>query len=135
MKMSIKQWPTPERPREKLLRNGSNSLSNTELLAIVLGNGTTGKSAFAIAQELLQKFDGDLNLLARITPDELLQIGGIGQAKAVKLAAVFELTRRRTVPSDLSSIRSSQDAFSLLRENVQPLGSPDTAATKPAFKS
>lgn len=113
---TIKDWPADDRPREKLLGLGSQALSNTELLTIILGNGMVGKSAFMIAQELLLTFDSDLSKLAALSPDELTQFEGIGKAKAVKLCATFELARRRPKEEqDKATIRSSKDAHELVR--------------------
>lgn len=91
--MAISDWPEAERPRERLLRQGAQALSDAELLAIFLRVGVRGKSAVDLARELLARFGGDLALLASANP-KTLRMPGIGQAKAVQLAATLELARR-----------------------------------------
>jgi len=91
--MAISDWPEAERPRERLLRQGAQALSDAELLAIFLRVGVRGKSAVDLARELLARFEGDLSRLASAKPKEL-RMPGIGQAKAVQLAATLELARR-----------------------------------------
>ncbi len=91
--MAISDWPEAERPRERLLRQGAQALSDAELLAIFLRVGVRGKSAVDLARELLARFGGDLALLASAKP-KALRMPGIGQAKAVQLAATLELARR-----------------------------------------
>lgn len=92
--MAITDWPSAERPRERLLRCGSAALSDAELLAIYLRVGVRGKSAVDLARDLIARFDGDLSRLARATPAELAGTPGIGQAKAAQIHACFELSRR-----------------------------------------
>ncbi len=91
----IKDWPLAERPREKLLQNGAESLSDAELLALVLrtGEATSGMSALDHARLLLSRF-GTFRQLARATASELCQIKGIGPAKAAEILAVFQIARR-----------------------------------------
>ena len=91
----IKNWPENERPREKLLRRGAESLSEAELLALVLRTGDAGggNSALDLARQLLQRF-GCLRNLGRATATDLCQQRGIGPAKAAELLAVFQLARR-----------------------------------------
>lgn len=92
--MSITDWPEGERPRERLLALGPQALSDAELLAIYLRVGVRGKSAVDLGRELLQRFDGHLNLLIDASLDELASVSGIGMAKAAQLKASFELARR-----------------------------------------
>ncbi|MGE5946844.1 MAG: RadC family protein [Betaproteobacteria bacterium] len=92
--MAISDWPEGERPRERLLTQGAEALSDAELLAIYLRVGVRGKSAVDLARELLQRFDGRLGLLADASLAELAGIPGIGNAKAAQLKASFELARR-----------------------------------------
>ncbi|MDE2286689.1 MAG: DNA repair protein RadC [Burkholderiales bacterium] len=91
--MSISHWPAGERPREKLLSLGAEALSDAELLAILLRIGTAGKSAVALARELLSHF-GTLNRLFCATASELNAVRGIGTAKYAQLQAVLEIARR-----------------------------------------
>jgi DNA repair protein RadC len=92
--MAIKDWPSDERPRERLRRHGAAALSDAELLAIFLRVGIKGSSAVDLARALLQRFDGNLASLASATPDQLAALPGIGPAKASQLAAALELARR-----------------------------------------
>ena len=92
--MTIAQWPAAERPREKLLAQGPGSLSDAELLALVLHTGCRGKSSLAIARQLLQEYQGLAAMLAA-EPDMLAGSAGIGPAKAARLIAVRELCQRQ----------------------------------------
>ena len=91
--MAITDWPANERPREKLIELGAESLSDAELLAIFLRVGVTGKSAVDLARDLLIKF-GSLNGIFAATEHELSQVHGIGSSKYVQLQAIFEMSRR-----------------------------------------
>lgn len=92
--MPIPQWPPQERPRERLLAQGPDVLSDAELLAIFLRVGIKGKSAVDLARELLARFDGSLGRLAQAPPKALSSLPGIGPAKAAQLVASIELARR-----------------------------------------
>ena len=92
--MAITDWPEAERPRERLLAQGAQALSDAELLAIFLRVGVKGKSAVDLARELLGHFDGKLSDLAQASVKELSALPGIGPAKATQLMAVLELARR-----------------------------------------
>ncbi len=91
--MGIADWPLQERPRERLLAQGAGSLSDAELVAVCLRSGIRGKSAVDLARELIARFGGVAGLLAANLPD-LVQVDGLGTAKAAQLAAVIELARR-----------------------------------------
>lgn len=94
---SIKSWHEDDRPREKLVNKGANSLSNAELLAIIINNGTTNKSALDLARELLQKCDNNLFTLSKLSVIEIInfKIKGIGPAKAISIVAALEISNRR----------------------------------------
>ncbi len=92
-KLTVKELPLDDRPREKLLLRGAQSLSDAELVAILLRTGKKGKSVIEIARELISR-DGNLAMLATKTVDSLQKISGIGKDKAATLAAAFELSRR-----------------------------------------
>lgn len=94
MKTTIKSWGEDERPREKMISKGCSSLSNAELIAIVLQSGTRKKTAVDLARELLSKSQGRLKGLADMSFEQMQTISGIGCAKAVAVLALFELTRR-----------------------------------------
>jgi len=91
--MAITDWPTGERPREKLLARGAAALSDAELLAIFLRTGMVGKSAVDLARELLTRF-GSLTRLVAASESDFCETKGMGQAKFVQLQAVLEMSRR-----------------------------------------
>ncbi len=89
----ISRWPKQERPRERLLQQGGQHLSDTELLGILIGKGTKKKTAIDLARELLDHYESLENLFSR-SPAELMKVKGIGSAKAATLSAAFQLVRR-----------------------------------------
>ena len=91
--MAIRDWPTSERPREKLMQRGADALSDAELLAIFLRTGCADRSAVDLARELLQRF-GSLAGMLSAGKGSFCQVRGIGEAKYVQLQAVMELARR-----------------------------------------
>jgi DNA repair protein RadC len=99
--MAITDWPLQERPRERLLAQGSASLADAELLAILLRTGVKGKSAVDLARQLLARF-GSVSALLEAGPASLADIPGLGQAKLAQLQAALELARR-ALREDLSS--------------------------------
>lgn len=94
-KYSIKQWAKDDRPREKLLLKGPETLSDSELLAILIVNGTKQKSALDLAKEVLQLSKNNLPELGRLSVKALTKIKGIGEAKAITIVAALEIGRRR----------------------------------------
>jgi DNA repair protein RadC len=90
----IKDLPSTERPREKLLGQGCKNLSNSELLALIIGSGTTESSALSLAAKVLSHFDGGIVSLKEISPEELMQIKGIGEATAARILAAAEFGTR-----------------------------------------
>ena len=94
-KYPIKQWLLDDRPREKLLSKSPKVLSDAELIAILIGNGTRQKSAVDLAREVLKLGKNNLNELAKLSLKELMKIKGIGEAKAISIAAALEVGRRR----------------------------------------
>lgn len=92
--MRIKELVAEERPREKLRLRGARSLSNAELLAILLGSGTGGKNVMDVAQELLASANGRLTLLGAMPLERLMQQKGVGEVRALGIAAALELGRR-----------------------------------------
>ncbi len=112
----IRDWNEDDRPREKMLKLGRQALSDSELLAIILGSGSRDKSAIDLAKEILASCDDNLDELGKISIRELMLFKGVGTAKAVNIAAVLELGRRRqaTNPVTKPKISSSQDAFRIL---------------------
>jgi len=89
----ISRWPEKERPRERLLQQGAQHLTEAELLGILIGKGTRRKTAIDLARELLDRYESLENLFSR-SPSELMKVKGIGSAKAATLSAAFQLVRR-----------------------------------------
>lgn len=110
-KHSIKQWAKDDRPREKLLAKGAAVLSNSELLAILILNGNKEKTAVELAQDVLRLGKDNLNELGKISIKELTKVKGIGEAKAITIAAALELGRRRqaALSIDKPYLRTSGD--------------------------
>ena len=92
--VSIKDLPAEERPRERLLKRGASSLSNAELIAVLLGGGTAGVSAVNLAEKILAIDSGGIRILNDCVPEELYKIEGVGPARAACLLAAAELGRR-----------------------------------------
>ncbi len=118
---SIKTWAEDDRPREKLLTKGSASLSNSELLAILINNGSKDKTAVDLAKEILRLGQDNLNELGKLTLKELQQIKGIGIAKAITIAAALELGRRRQAAATLekTAVMSSRDIAEYLKAKLK----------------
>ena len=112
-KKSIKEWAPDDQPREKMVAKGKASLSNAELLAILLRTGKEGMSAVDVARALLDSVDNDLIALSNLTIDDLIQHDGIGEAKAIAIMAALELgKRRRAAEASLpTEVKDSKDAF------------------------
>ena len=94
-KLSITSWPEDDRPREKLLKQGAQSLSNAELLAILIGTGYAETDAVMVMKQVLSQCNNNLNALGKMTASELMSFKGIGEAKAVTILAACELGKRR----------------------------------------
>jgi DNA repair protein RadC len=111
--ISIKQWAEDDRPREKLLLKGRSSLSDAELLAILIGTGNRKETAVDLAKKILALANNNLNGLAKLTLNDLQKIKGIGEAKAITIAAALELGRRRKEESIIENpiIKTSRNAF------------------------
>ena len=120
---SIKQWSKTERPREKLLYAGAGNLSNTELLAILIHNGTRQKTAVDLAREVLKLCKDNLSELGKLSVRDLEKIKGIGEAKGIAICAALELGRRRqeALPLDKPVIKTSGDIARFLQAKLQDL--------------
>ena len=120
-KYSIKHWAKDDRPREKLLLNGAENLSNSELLAILIHNGSREKSAVDLAKEVLKLGKDNLSELGRLSIKELMKIKGIGEAKAITIAAALELGRRRQSANPLQKtiISTSRDIAGYLQVRLK----------------
>lgn len=121
-KIREKSVPNYERPRERLLANGTTALADTELLAILLRTGTENESVYQLAQRLLARF-GDMRRLSEATHEELISIKGIGPVKAVELRAAFELGRRLIVQGkrENHTIRLPRDVADLMMTEMRHL--------------
>ena len=110
-KYSIKEWAKDDRPREKLLLNGAHTLSDSELLAILILNGSKEKTAVDLAKDILKLSKDNLSELGRLSVKDLMKVKGIGLAKAVTISAALELGRRRQASGSLQKkiISSSND--------------------------
>lgn len=118
---AIKNWLPDDRPREKLLANGAAFLSNSELLAILINNGSKDKSALELARDVLNLGKGNLNELGKLSLKELQRVKGIGQVKALTLLACLELGRRRHGSEILrkTSIRNSKEIADYLKTTLK----------------
>jgi DNA repair protein RadC len=118
---SIKNWAEDDRPREKLLQKGAAALSNSELLAILINNGHKEKSAVELAKEILKIGSDNLNELGKVSLKDMQEVKGIGEAKAITIAAALELGRRRHASATLEKtvIKSSRDIDEYLRAVIK----------------
>lgn len=115
--MKLKELCIDERPREKMAVKGKESLSNAELIAILLRTGTGNMNVVDVARELLRKADGKLNGIAAMSTEKMCETEGIGPSKAMTLAAAFELGRRSSlepIVSQRASISSPAAVFRLM---------------------
>ena len=110
---TIKSWAVDDRPREKMMAKGRGALSNAELIAILIGSGSGELTAVELAREILDSVSDNLYDLSKLSIDEMRQHKGIGEAKAVSIAAALELGRRwsATSPEQRKSINNSQEAY------------------------
>ena len=120
---SIKNWAEDDRPREKLNLKGASSLSDSELLAILINTGNKNKSAVQLGKEVLQLGNNNLNELGKLSVSDLTQINGIGIAKAITLCAALELGRRRQSGAilDKQTIKCSGDIAAYLQSRLKDL--------------
>lgn len=113
-RLVIKDWAEEDRPREKLLSKGVNALSDSELVAILIGSGNQDETAVELSQRILASVDNNINQLGKTTVPELVSgFKGIGEAKAVSIVAAMELGRRRKAADMMQrqSIMSSKDVY------------------------
>jgi DNA repair protein RadC len=121
--MNIKSWSPEDRPREKLLSKGISSLSDAELIAILIGSGTAKLSAVDVAKKVLAYVENNLDSLAKLSVKELMKAKGIGEAKAITIVAALELGRRRKdqSPDEKPKIAGSKTAFDLIKGDLMDL--------------
>ena len=121
--LSIKNWSLDDRPREKLLSKGINSLSNAELIAILIGSGNKNESAVDLSKTILSKVNNNLNELGKLSIDDFKSFNGIGDAKAIAIIAALELGRRRklTEAVNKTKITNSKDLFNIFQPILSDL--------------
>jgi len=114
---SIKNWSQDDQPREKLLHKGKAALSDAELVAILIGSGTRNESAVELCKRILAKANNNLSELGKLSIKQLMEFKGIGEAKAISIAAAMELGRRRRGQEALEKdkITSSASVFELMQ--------------------
>lgn len=114
---SIKNWSQDDQPREKLRDKGKAVLSDAELVAILIGSGSREESAVDLCKRILASVDHNLNALGKLSIKQLMQFKGIGEAKAITIAAALELGRRRRVEDTVNEdkIESSRSVFDIMQ--------------------
>ncbi|MGF1558728.1 MAG: DNA repair protein RadC [Flavobacteriaceae bacterium] len=114
---SIKYWSDDDKPREKLVNKGKSVLSDAELIAILIGSGSRNESAVELSKRILASANNNLNELGKLSIKQLMQFKGIGEAKAVTIAAALEIGRRRRGEDakKITKIASSASVFELLQ--------------------
>ncbi|WP_396196325.1 DNA repair protein RadC [Flavobacterium sp.] len=119
----IHQWAEDDRPREKFLLKGKAALSDSELLAILIGSGSRNESAVQLCQRILASSENNLNTLGKMSVSQLMQFKGIGEAKAISIAAALELGRRRRAEEavELKKITSSKAVFEIMQPIIGEL--------------
>lgn len=121
--LSLKNLPADDRPREKLIEHGRKSLSNAEILGILIGSGSREKSAVQLSRDILNSVDNNLNRLARLSIHDLMKFKGIGKAKAVSISGALELGRRKSNTQEKisQSIRTSRDIYLHVKDRFEDL--------------
>ncbi len=122
-KLSIKSWALDDRPREKMLLKGQTSLSDAELIAILIGSGNRDESAVALSKRILGSVNNNLHQLSKLSINELMNFKGVGEAKAISIITALELGKRRHfehIPN-AEKIKSSKDAFLIMQPFLSDL--------------
>ncbi|MCB9187188.1 MAG: DNA repair protein RadC [Flavobacteriales bacterium] len=119
----IRAWAEDDRPREKLLLKGKSTLSDAELIAILIGSGNTDETAVDLSKRILQSLNNSLTELGKLSVKDLMQFKGIGEAKAISIIAALELGRRRkdTEPEKRVRITDSRSAFEIVYPHLGDL--------------
>ncbi|MDT7833483.1 DNA repair protein RadC [Flavobacteriaceae bacterium S356] len=122
-KLTIKSWALDDRPREKLIAKGKATLSDAELIAILIGSGNKSESAVDVSKRILAFVDNNLNSLAKLSIEALTRFKGIGEVKAISIITALELGKRRQFEQEYlkPKIRSSKDAFVLMQPIIGEL--------------
>lgn len=122
-KLNINQWAEEDRPREKMEAQGAESLTNAELLAILIGSGSTKESAVELMKRLLSNCKNNLNTLGKMTIHELCLYNGIGKAKAISILAACELGKRRQMenPAERPDLGTATRIYNHMHPIMQDL--------------
>jgi DNA repair protein RadC len=122
-KLTIKSWALDDRPREKLIAKGKTTLSDAELIAILIGSGNRDESAVGLAKRILNSINGNINELAKLPVEKLMEFKGIGEAKAINIITALELGKRRQLETVLEkpTITSSKDVANLMQQIIGDL--------------
>ena len=122
-KLTIKNWNLSDRPREKYIEKGFRSLSDAEIIAILIRSGSARETAVAVSQNLLAQYDNNLNNIADLSVQDLMQFDGIGEVKAITIKAAFELGSRRRAEkiTHLQKIQSPLDVVELMQDKIAHL--------------
>lgn len=114
-KLSINHWAEEDRPREKMIRKGADALSIAELLAILIGSGTTEDSAVSLMQKVLSRCDNNINTLGKWSLNDFTSFKGLGPAKGITIMAALELGKRRAMqePIERAVIKESTDIYNI----------------------
>jgi DNA repair protein RadC len=118
--LGIKKWALDDRPREKLQSKGKISLSDAELIAILIGSGNSKETAVDLAKRILASVHNNLNELSKLTVNDLCEFKGIGEAKAISIVAALELGRRRRLSDARAreTVSSSEHAYEFLQPQI-----------------
>lgn len=121
--ISIKNWSDDDKPREKMMAQGKNALSDAELLAILIGSGSRNESALELSRRILTSVNNNLTQLGKLTLKQLQQFKGVGEAKAITILAAAELGRRRSseLPEPQPVIKASKHVFQLMQPIIGEL--------------
>lgn len=123
LKLTINNWAEEDRPREKLMRLGADALSNAELLAILIGSGSTKESAVSLMQRVLNDCDNNLNTLGKRSIHDLMTYNGVGEAKAITILAACELGKRRqqAQAAERKDLGSATAVYNYMHPQMQDL--------------
>jgi len=113
--VSIRQWPRGERPRERLLERGAHTLSDAELLAVVLGTGSAGANALDIARQLLQHFGGSLRRLLTSEADSLLALRGLMQSDPDRAVSMVQQVLTGSSSIKVAQLKEGRKGYGLIR--------------------
>lgn len=122
-KLAIKSWSQDDRPREKLLLKGKNTLSDAELIAILISSGNREESAVDLSKRILQSVSNNLNNLSKLSIEELMRFKGIGEAKATTIVTALEFGKRKQFEKkqQISKITSSFDVAKIMQPIIGDL--------------